>query len=85
MQVALVSHEKDHKVLIRLLKVLQPLVQVVEALSRVDAIDENADLYVAHEEMRKLVHFVVASRVPNVQLDAVLFATLVHLDDFAKV
>ena len=64
---------------------IQPLVQIVEALLRVDPVDQNSDLNVAHEQMCQVVNVSVASCIPDVQLDAVLAAIDGDFDNPAEV
>ena len=63
----------------------QPLVQIIEALLRVDSVDEDADLHIANEQVCQVMHVPVASCIPNVQLDAVLLASDHYFDYLAKV
>lgn len=45
---------------------LDPVIEVLEAQSRVNSIDEHSNLNVAHEEVRQLLHVSIAGGVPNI-------------------
>lgn len=70
---------------IRVLYVLDPVVQILETLLGVDGVDQHSDLDVSNEQVRQVFDVTVASGIPNIEFDLVLLAAIVDFDGSAEV
>ena len=84
-KVALVSHKEEKEVLILLFNVIEPVVQMIKAGPRIDAIYEDANLDVSHKEMRQVAYFSFTRCIPDLKLYLVSLAAIIDLDQLLKV